>query len=191
MIARGFGIDGNELSRAKSTSRMLVYDTDCPLCNTQQRAQPPLALAVPLSRFASRVGDGSAFIVRRHAHTILHRTLGCLRSFGILRETTSIGHSGSLFLVAHIWYGDEMLDLKADGTYLEVLTTRTTSRTNSGTWQFQPIPRIVVLKSALIFDDGFGKPAAMIVTNDWTLNLTNILSIIMLDDQQAQPFSKD
>ena len=38
---------------------------DCPLCNSQQPSQPPLALAVPLSRFTPRVGGGSAFFVRR------------------------------------------------------------------------------------------------------------------------------
>src|ERR1035437_5167226 len=32
---------------------------------TSRRSQPPLALAVPLSRFPSRVGGGSAFYVRR------------------------------------------------------------------------------------------------------------------------------
>ena len=31
---------------------------------TSRRSQPPLALAVPLSRFASQVGGGSAFYVR-------------------------------------------------------------------------------------------------------------------------------
>ena len=36
------------------------------LCNSQQLTQPPLALAVPLSRFTSRVGGGSAFYVRRN-----------------------------------------------------------------------------------------------------------------------------
>ena len=64
MIAHSFGIDGNELSGAKSASRKLMNDTDCPLCNTQQLTQPPLALAVPLSRFTSQVGGGSAFYVR-------------------------------------------------------------------------------------------------------------------------------
>ena len=34
-------------------------------CLTSRRSQPPLALAVPLSRFTSRVGGGSAFYVRR------------------------------------------------------------------------------------------------------------------------------
>jgi hypothetical protein len=33
---------------------------------TSRRSQPPLALAVPLSRFTSRVGGGSAFYVRQH-----------------------------------------------------------------------------------------------------------------------------
>jgi hypothetical protein len=49
---------------------MVVNDTDCPLCNTQQRAQPPLALSVPLSRFTSRVGGGSAFYVRCQSHAM-------------------------------------------------------------------------------------------------------------------------
>src|ERR1039458_1733143 len=31
-----------------------------------RRSQPPLALAVPLSRFTSRVGGGSAFYVRQY-----------------------------------------------------------------------------------------------------------------------------
>src|SRR5665647_1262905 len=33
---------------------------------TSRWSQPPLALAVPLSRFTSRVGGGSAFYVRPH-----------------------------------------------------------------------------------------------------------------------------
>jgi len=57
---------------AKSAVRKLMNDTDCPLCNTQQLTQPPLALAVPLSRFTPRVGGGSAFFVRhRHAQSFL------------------------------------------------------------------------------------------------------------------------
>jgi len=51
MIAHSFGIDGNELSGAKFASKVVVNDTECALCNTQQCAQPPLALSVPLSRF--------------------------------------------------------------------------------------------------------------------------------------------
>jgi hypothetical protein len=54
MVAQGFGIDWDELSGTKSASRMLVNDTDCPLCNTQQLTQPPLALAVPLSQFTHK-----------------------------------------------------------------------------------------------------------------------------------------
>ena len=33
---------------------------------TSRRSQPPLALSVPLSRFTSQVGGGSAFFVRPH-----------------------------------------------------------------------------------------------------------------------------
>ena len=64
MVAQRFRVDGDELSGAKSAVRKLVNDMDCPLCNSQQRAQPPLARSVPLSRFTSRVGGGSAFFVR-------------------------------------------------------------------------------------------------------------------------------
>ena len=35
-------------------------------CLTSRRSQPPLALSVPLSRFASQVGGGSASCVRLH-----------------------------------------------------------------------------------------------------------------------------
>jgi hypothetical protein len=43
---------------------------------TSRRSQPPLALAVPLSRFASQVGGGSAFFVRQlRAYDILLRQL--------------------------------------------------------------------------------------------------------------------
>jgi hypothetical protein len=38
MVTQRFRIDGDELSGAKSASRMLVNDMDCPLCNSQQRA---------------------------------------------------------------------------------------------------------------------------------------------------------
>ena len=63
MIAQGFRIDGDELSDAKSLLGMVKFNRYLPLCNTQQLTQPPLALAVPLSRFASQVGGGSAFYV--------------------------------------------------------------------------------------------------------------------------------
>ena len=48
MVTQRFRIDGDELSGAKSAVRKLMNDTDCPLCNSQQRAQPPLARSVPL-----------------------------------------------------------------------------------------------------------------------------------------------
>jgi hypothetical protein len=38
-----------------------------PCCLTSRWSQPPLALAVPLSRFTPRVGGGSAFFVRQQA----------------------------------------------------------------------------------------------------------------------------
>src|ERR1017187_5327247 len=44
------------------TERTRLCQRKCHL--TSRRHQPPLALAVPLSRFTSRVGGGSAFYVR-------------------------------------------------------------------------------------------------------------------------------
>ena len=54
--------------RAESLSERLRARS-LPSCFlTSRRSQPPLALAVPLSRFMSRVGGGSAFFVRLQAH---------------------------------------------------------------------------------------------------------------------------
>src|SRR5271168_5305684 len=43
---------------------------------TSRRSQPPLALSVPLSRFTSQVGGGSAFFVRR-LHTFMKKCANC------------------------------------------------------------------------------------------------------------------
>ena len=44
----------------------------CPCGLTSRRSQPPLALMVPQPRFTSRVGGGSALVVRHRMRT-LHR----------------------------------------------------------------------------------------------------------------------
>ena len=44
-------------------------DLQPPCGLTSRRSQPPLARSVPLSRFTSRVGGGSAFYVRRLYHS--------------------------------------------------------------------------------------------------------------------------
>jgi len=44
---------------------LFCFQKEEPCCLTSRRSQPPLALSVPLSRFTSRVGGGSAFFVRR------------------------------------------------------------------------------------------------------------------------------
>jgi hypothetical protein len=67
VITQGFDIDGNELAGTESLLEMAKIDQHCSVCNTQQLTQPPLALSVPLSRFTSRVGGGSAFFVRHQA----------------------------------------------------------------------------------------------------------------------------
>ena len=63
VIPQGFNIDWYQLAGAKSLLEMVKFDVQCAVCNTQQLTQPPLALSVPLSRFTSRVGGGSAFYV--------------------------------------------------------------------------------------------------------------------------------
>ena len=63
MVSQSFEIDWNELSAAISLLGMVKTSHHGTLCNNQQLTQPPLALAVPLSRFTPRVGGGSAFFV--------------------------------------------------------------------------------------------------------------------------------
>ena len=87
-------------------------------------------------------------------------------------------------------YGTERLVLLTNGTYLQTFVTPTAAHTNSGSWQFFPAAQQVVLTNALIFDDGKGNPAPVVATNDWTLGVTNISWILLLEDRQAQPFSK-
>src|SRR5664280_178014 len=66
---------------------------------TSRRSQPPLALSVPLSRFTSRVGGGSAFYVRR-----LERSYGNQASshFGATIELALLyfGSTGGYFSAA-------------------------------------------------------------------------------------------
>src|ERR1039458_7070420 len=58
---------GTEMSGGQPLPSCRTCHLNAP-CLTSRRSQPPLALAVPLSRFTSRVGGGSAFYVRRHSH---------------------------------------------------------------------------------------------------------------------------
>jgi hypothetical protein len=56
VVAQGFDIDWNQLSRAKSLQWTVKNCHHSSLCNSQQLTQPPLARSVPLSRFTPRVG---------------------------------------------------------------------------------------------------------------------------------------
>ena len=60
VITQRFDIDGNQLPTTISLLGIVIFYPCGTLCNTQQLTQPPLALSVPLSRFTSRVGGGSA-----------------------------------------------------------------------------------------------------------------------------------
>ena len=85
-------------------------------------------------------------------------------------------------------HGFETLELKTNGTYVQVFTNSTLARTNVGQWTFQP--PTLTLKSALIFDDGFGRPATPIVTNDWQLKVRYLINIWVFEDRQNEPFSQ-
>src|ERR1035437_10416013 len=54
---------------------------------TSRRSQPPLALAVPLSRFPSRVGRGSAFYVRRLRFYEMANPVIAVKAFHINRPS--------------------------------------------------------------------------------------------------------
>ena len=85
-------------------------------------------------------------------------------------------------------HGFESLDLRTNGTYVQVFTNSNLARTNAGQWTFQP--PILTLKRALMFDDGFGRPATPVVTNDWKLNVRYLFNIWVFEDRQNEPFSQ-
>jgi hypothetical protein len=67
MVAQGFNVRGYEFPGTESLLEIPIKHLYGALCNSQQQTQPPLVLAVPLSRFTPRVGGGSAFFVRPHS----------------------------------------------------------------------------------------------------------------------------
>jgi hypothetical protein len=85
-------------------------------------------------------------------------------------------------------HGFESLELATNGTYVQVFTNSTLVRTNVGQWTFQQ--PVLTLKSALIFDDGFGRPATPVVTNDWKLKVRYLFNILVFEDRQNEPFSQ-
>jgi hypothetical protein len=85
-------------------------------------------------------------------------------------------------------HGFESLELQTNGNYVQVFTNSTLVRTNVGQWTFQP--PMLTLKGALVFDDGFNRPAATVVTNDWQLKVSRMINVWIFEDRQAQPFSQ-
>jgi len=85
-------------------------------------------------------------------------------------------------------HGFELLELQTNGTYVQVFTNSTLARTNVGQWTLEP--PILTLKSALMFDDGFGRPATPVVTNDWKLKVRYLFNIWVLEDRQNESFSQ-
>ncbi len=85
-------------------------------------------------------------------------------------------------------HGFETLELQTNGTYVQIFTNSTLARTNVGQWTFQP--PILTLKSALIFDNGFGRPATPVITNDWKLKVRFLFNIWVFEDRQNEPFSQ-
>jgi hypothetical protein len=83
-------------------------------------------------------------------------------------------------------YGLEFLELKTNGSYVQVFTNSNTLSTNVGTWTLTP--PTLTLKSALIFDDGFNRPATRVATNDWHLETKWVFNIWILGDGHAESF---
>jgi len=86
--------------------------------------------------------------------------------------------------------GGGFLDLRADGTYVQVYSNSTVLRTNLGQWAFQAKPPALVLRNALIIDDGPGHPATMAVTNGWKLNASLLAGLLIFEDPGAEPFAR-
>src|SRR5258708_2770769 len=66
-------------------------------------------------------------------------------------------------------YGVETLHLRIDGTYDQVFASAAITRTNSGHWKFDADRPSLFLYDALLFDDGFGHQASLVVTSVWCL----------------------
>ena len=83
----------------------MAYFTGCfhfsyhwSLSLTSRRSQPRLALSVPLSRFTSRVGGGSAFFVRRICRRfIMHPLFTVSPMFAVSEDFTPKGIGSSIF----------------------------------------------------------------------------------------------
>ena len=86
--------------------------------------------------------------------------------------------------------GGGFLDLRADGTYVQVYSNSTVLRTNLGQWAFQAKPPALVLRNVLIIDDGPGHPATMAVTNGWKLNASLLAGLLIFEDPGAEPFAR-
>src|ERR1017187_6732001 len=98
--------------------------TQC--CLTSRRSQPPLALSVPLSRFTSRVGGGSAFFVRRHeimqASKPLNRKLAIILALAVMWLVSVIGaiigsHSVSLWFIGIDLHGYDAVTIGQVGSF--------------------------------------------------------------------------
>ena len=75
---------GNCYNKRRKPARQCFLPAAQRLSSTSRRSQPPLALAVPLSRFTPRVGGGSAFYVRRFCAFFMKRCLKVLLSAALL-----------------------------------------------------------------------------------------------------------
>lgn len=105
---------------------------------------------------------------------------------GACKKATPAGLAGSY--TAERSHGFEFLELRTNGTYVQIFTNITVARTNTGQWSYQS--PTLTLKSALMFDDGFNRPASPVVTNDWRLKVRWLFNIWVFEDRQAEPFSQ-
>jgi uncharacterized membrane protein (Fun14 family) len=151
MVAQGFDLCWDEFPGTESLLEIPIKHLYGALCNSQQETQPPLALAVPLSRFTPRVGGGSAFFVRHH-YTLMKKlaiigllvvvVVACLLLYW---QHVTVARFDSDFhqQLAGVWLRQEA-DMRctnsvtADGSFVELSWFSHTDRTNTyqrtGTW---------------------------------------------------------
>jgi hypothetical protein len=85
-------------------------------------------------------------------------------------------------------YGVEALWLRPEGTYEQVFTSATASRTNVGRWKL--VGDSLFLYDALVFDDGGGHQASRVETCAWGLHIEKFAGQISLTYSESEAFEK-
>lgn len=87
-------------------------------------------------------------------------------------------------------YGVEMLHLRPQGTYEQVFTSASVSRTNVGRWKLSAGDPSLFLYDALIFDDGWGRLASTVKTGVWCLQVEKFAGQVSLVCGESERFDR-